>query len=221
MTTIHIRLNGEDREIECEPGDNLLRVLRREGLTSVRFGSETGETGAAGVLLDGHLVSCDVLLAAKADGHDVATVESIDVAHGELHPVQEALVETGAIQSGYSAGAMVLAAIALLEREPNPSEAQIRDAFSGVLDRESGYVKTVEAVKRAAAVLRGEKPDPFLPLVVRPLTSAAGAIDTGVQNHVPASETVPDAVPALSRLPTWRRQWSSASPSPRWTPSRS
>jgi len=201
MSTIHLRLNGVDREIECEPGDNLLRVLRREGLTSVRFGSETGETGAAGVLLDGHLVSCDVLLAVKADGHDITTVESIDVARGELHPVQEALVETGAIQSGYSAGAMVLAAIALLEREPNPSEAQIRDAFSGILDRESGYVKTVEAVKRAAAVLRGEKPDPFLPLVVRPLTSAAGAVDTGVEDHVPAPETVPDAVPRIVPSP--------------------
>ena len=170
MITIHITLNGASRDLACEPGETLLPVLRRQGLTSVRFGSETGETGAAGVLLDGRLVSADVLLAAKADGHEVRTVESLDLGRGELHPVQAALVETGAIQSGYSAGAMALAAVALLEKEPNPSEAEIRDAFSGILDRESGYVKLIEAVNRAAAVLRGEKPDPFEPLVVRPLS---------------------------------------------------
>lgn len=198
MITIHLHLNGVQRDLECEPGDSLLSVLRRDGLTSVRFGSETGETGAAGVLLDGRLVSADVLLAAKADGHDVVTVESVDLARGELHPVQEALVETGAIQSGYSAGAMTLAAIALLEREPDPTEAQIRDAFSGVLDRESGYVKTVEAVKRAAAVLRGDKPDPFEPVLLRPLTEPSSPLDVGDEG--PAA-SVPDALPRIVPSP--------------------
>ena len=95
-------------------------MLRREGCFSVRFGSETGETGAAAVLLDGRLVSADVLLAAQADGHEVTTVESLDVATGELHPIQAAFVDTGALQSGYSAGAMVLATKALLELQPRP-----------------------------------------------------------------------------------------------------
>ena len=201
MIMIHVTLNGASRDLACEPGETLLPVLRREGLTSVRFGSETGETGAAGVLLDGRLVSADVLFAAKADGHEVRTVESLDVARGELHPVQAALVETGAIQSGYSAGAMALAAVALLEREANPSEAEIRDAFSGILDRESGYVKLIEAVTRAAAVLRGEKPDPFEAIVVHPLTGdqAHEGEDEGTGGTNAAA--VPDAVPRLVLSP--------------------
>ncbi len=198
MITVHIQLNGVSRELACGPGDTLLSVLRREGLTSVRFGSETGETGAAGVLFDGRFVSADVLLAAKADGHDVMTVESLDVARGEMHPIQAALVETGAIQSGYSAGAMVLAAVALLRREPAPSEETIRDAFSGILDRESGYTKVIEAVTRAAAALRGEKPDPFEPLVVRPLASVVAQPGEGPDaDDSGGSMTAPDAVPRL------------------------
>ena len=96
----------------------------------------------------------------------MTTVESLDVATGELHPIQAAFVESGALQSGYSAGAMVLATKALLDRVPDPSEWEIRDAFSGILDRETGYVKVVDAVQRAAALLRGEKPDPMEPVVV-------------------------------------------------------
>ncbi|MGA2530156.1 MAG: molybdopterin cofactor-binding domain-containing protein [Acidimicrobiales bacterium] len=198
MITIHITLNAKSREIVCAPGESLLSVLRREGLTSVRFGSETGETGAAGVLLDGRLVSADILLAAKADGHEVATVESLDLARGELHPVQAAFVETGAMQSGYSAGAMVLAAVALLRREPNPSEAEIRDAFSGILDRESGYVKVIEAVTRAAGVLRGEKPDSFEPLVVHALSPAMSQVDDQADPEGDIERTsAPCAVPRV------------------------
>ena len=121
------------------------------------------------MLLDGRLVAADVLLAAQAGGHEVTTVESLNVASGELHPIQEAFVEAGALQSGYSAGAMVLATKALLERDPDPGESEIRDALSGILDRESGYVKVVAAVQRAAALLRGEKPEPVQPLIIEPL----------------------------------------------------
>ena len=167
---VNLILNGVPRLITCAPGDSLLAVLRREGCFSVRYGSDTGETGAAAVLLDGRLVSSDVLLAAQAGGHEVTTVESLNVATGELHPIQEAFVDTGALQSGYSAGAMVLAAKALLDDNPDPSEEQIRDALSGILDRESGYVKVVEAVRRAAAALRGDKPELMAPLIVDRLT---------------------------------------------------
>jgi putative selenate reductase molybdopterin-binding subunit len=147
---IRLTLNGEQRLLACEPGESLLRVLRREGLASVRFGSASGETGAAAVLLDGRLVAADVLLAAQAGGHEVRTVEDLDPGAGELHAIQAAFLDTGAIQSGYSAGAMVLAAKALLDRDPDPSEAEIRDALSGVLDRESGYVKAVARPQRCA-----------------------------------------------------------------------
>ena len=114
MMDIELTLNGVAQRITCDPGDSLLTVLRRLGCFSVRYGSETGETGAAAVLVDGRLLAADVLLAAQAGGHQVTTVESLDVATGELHPIQAAFVESGALQSGYSAGAMVLATQALL-----------------------------------------------------------------------------------------------------------
>jgi putative selenate reductase molybdopterin-binding subunit len=200
MTTLDIILNGTRREVTCAPGDTLLSVLRRLGCFSVRFGSTTGETGAAAVLLDGRLVSAEVLLAAQAAGHEVTTVESLNVATGELHPVQAAFVEAGALQSGYSAGAMVLAAKALIERDPEPSEAEIRDAFSGILDRETGYTKVIEAVQRAAAALRGEKSPP-MELVVERLTDhvvSASLSDFGGPSAavLEASLAVPRVVPS-------------------------
>lgn len=187
MIDLELHLNGAPRTVTCAPGDSLLSVLRRLGCFSVRFGSETGETGAAAVLVDGRLLAADVLLAAQAAGHQVTTVESLNVATGELHPIQAAFVESGALQSGYSAGAMVLATQALLARDPDPSEWEIRDAFSGILDRETGYVKVVDAVQRAAALLRGEKPEPMAPVVVGRLTDGDGG-------------TVPDAPAAMPRL---------------------
>ncbi|MCP4362354.1 MAG: molybdopterin-dependent oxidoreductase [Chloroflexi bacterium] len=170
---IHITINGKEKTIPCQPGDTLLRALRREGYFSVRFGSDTGETGAAAVLLNGRLVSADILLAAQADGHELETVEGL--AFGlDLHPIQRAFMQTGAIQSGYNTPAMVLAAKALLENNPNPTEAEIRDALSGILDRETGYVKPVQAIQAAAAMLRGEEPDTPEPNVLTPLDYDSG-----------------------------------------------
>ncbi|MDX1523454.1 MAG: molybdopterin cofactor-binding domain-containing protein, partial [Anaerolineae bacterium] len=166
---INVTINGEEKTIRCRPTDSLLRVLRREGYFSVRYGSETGETGASAVLLDGKLVNTDIMLAAQADGHPLVTAESL--AEGiNLHPIQEAFVRTGAIQSGYSTPAMLLAAKALLENNPNPTEAQVREALSGILDRETGYVKPVQAILEAAAVLRGEEPTEITPNVLTPMT---------------------------------------------------
>ncbi len=166
---LELNINGNIHQIRCKPHESLMRVLRREGFISVRFGSDTGETGAAAILLDGRLVNSDILLAAQAEGHEITTVESL--ARGiDLHPIQKAFVATGAIQSGYSTPAMVLAAKALLDRKPNPSEAEIREAFSGILDRETGYVKPVQAVLQAAAVLRGEDPENYDPIILTPIT---------------------------------------------------
>ncbi len=165
---IHVTINGQKKTFTCQPGETLMRVLRREGYYSVRFGSDTGETGAAAILLDGKLVNSDILLAAQADGHAIETVEGL--AQGiNLHPIQQAFIRTGAIQSGYSTPAMVLAAKALLEKNPNPTEAEVRDALSGILDRETGYVKPVQAVLEAAAVLRGEEPTKVEPNVLTPI----------------------------------------------------
>ncbi len=196
--TVELTLNGVPRRIECEPGDTLFALLRREGCFSVRYGSDTGETGAAAVLLDGRLVAADVLLAAQAGGHEVTTVESLNVATGELHPIQQAFVDTGALQSGYSAGALVLATMALLERRPDPSEPEIRDALSGILDRETGYVKVVEGVRRAAALLRGEHPAPLEPLIVERLVDR---LVPASEPEAPVAANVPAAVPRLVPSP--------------------
>lgn len=170
---INLNINGIAKTITCQPHESLMRVLRREGYFSVRYGSETGETGAGAILLDGRLVASDVLLAAQADGHTIETVEGL--AQGvKLHPIQEAFMRTGAIQSGYATPAMVLAAKALLAQNPDPSEAQVRDALSGILDRETGYAKPVQAVLEAAAILRGEEPTRIEPKVMTPITLPLG-----------------------------------------------
>ena len=156
-------LNGESRTIDIHPADRLLHVLRRAGCFSVKYGDAQGRSGASIVLLDGRPVDSAVLLAAQADGHAILTAESLGTS-AEMHPLHRAFIETGAIQSGYTTPAQLLVAKALLDRVPNPSEAEVREALSSVLDRETGYVKPVQAVLRAAAVLRGEDVPPFEPL---------------------------------------------------------
>jgi len=189
---IRIKLNGRHTRIETEPSHTLLTVLRGQGLKSVRFGSNTGETGAAAVLVDGRLVNSEVMLAAQADGHEVTTVEAFD--NAELDPIQTAFMTTGAIQSGYSTPAMILSTRALLATNPDPSEAEIRDMLSGILDRETGYVKTVDAIQRAAAVIRGDQPDPFSTISVSPMTDGANP-----STHDPVDPPLTD-LPALPRV---------------------
>jgi len=173
---IHLTLNGIPRTLTCEPGETLLSVLRRNGIWSVKHGCETGECGACSVLLDGKLTPTCVMLAAQADGHAIETVEALDRGPGApLHPIQQAFAETGAIQCGYCTPAMVLAARELLSRTLTPSEAEIRDALGGVLCRCTGYVKPVEAVQRAAAIMRGEAVPPIDAVGGVPL---AGFFDT-------------------------------------------
>jgi putative selenate reductase molybdopterin-binding subunit len=157
---VSFELNGEWRDLEARRGETLLALLRRHRIWSVKHGCETGECGACSVLLDGRLTPSCVMLAGEADGRRVVTVESLSERH-ELHPVQRAFVETGAIQCGYCTPAMVLATVDLLDRHPDPTEAQAREALSGVLCRCTGYVKPVEAVLRAAAYLRGEEVPPI------------------------------------------------------------
>ena len=170
---VTLTINGVERTLVCEPHESLRTVLRRAGFHSVRFGSHSGETGAAGVLVDGVFVSADVMLAAQAEGRDIETVEGL-AGPGEMHPIQQAFIDTGAIQSGYSTPAMILASKALIERTGNPSEAEIRSALSGVLDRETGYLRPVHAVKRAAAELLGEEPDDISVVHLDQLLDAEG-----------------------------------------------
>ena len=165
---INLRVNDTSLDIDVAPGDNLLKVLRSQGYFSVKHGCETGDCGACTVLLDGKPVNSCVMLAAQAEGHQIQTLEAVGQhpeqgwkTTGGLHPLQQAFVETGAIQCGYCTPAQILAAKELLEREPNPTEAEVREALAGVLCRCTGYLKPVQAVLRAAAVLRGEMVEPM------------------------------------------------------------
>jgi len=134
----------------------------------IKHGCETGECGVFTVLLDGVPVTSCTLLAAQADGHAVRTVESMGEhpeqgwKHTEgLHSLQQAFIETGAIQCGYCTPAQLLAADALLVQNVSPTEAEVREALSGVLCRCTGYVKPVETVLRAAARIRGDEVPPL------------------------------------------------------------
>jgi aerobic-type carbon monoxide dehydrogenase small subunit (CoxS/CutS family) len=126
-----------------------LDVLRGLGLHGVKHGCETGECGACAVLLDGRPVVSCLTLAARADGREVLTVEGLGAPEA-LHSVQEAFVATGAIQCGYCTPAMEICSKALLDALRRPSDDEIRDALAGCLCRCTGYVKPVEAVRRAA-----------------------------------------------------------------------
>jgi putative selenate reductase molybdopterin-binding subunit len=167
---IQLSINQISHTIDVSPGESLLKALRKLGYFGVKHGCETGECGACTVLLDSRSVNSCLYLAAQAEGHPIQTIESVGQ-HPEqgwketpgLHPLQKAFVESGAIQCGYCTPAMILAALELLSRNPNPSEAEVRQVLSGILCRCTGYLKPVQAVLRAAAALRGEAIEPIEP----------------------------------------------------------
>ena len=161
---VQLTLNGQATTLDVAVNETLLAALRRHGIFGVKHGCETGECGACTVLLDGQPVASCVMLAAQAAGHAVITIEALGEypekgwkPTADLHPLQKAFAVSGAIQCGYCTPAMILAAKALLDENPHPSEAEVRDALSGTLCRCTGYVKPVQAVLDAAAELRGEK----------------------------------------------------------------
>ena len=149
---IALRVNGVKAEADCWEGESLLFALREKlGYPGSKNACEQGECGSCSVLLDGVLVCSCLVLAAQADGHEVTTVEGL--AEGEeLHPVQQAFVETGAVQCGFCTPGLVVAAVDLLERSPEPSDDEIREALSGNLCRCTGYEKIFDAVRLAAQV---------------------------------------------------------------------
>jgi aerobic-type carbon monoxide dehydrogenase small subunit (CoxS/CutS family)/CO/xanthine dehydrogenase FAD-binding subunit len=150
---VDLTVNGQPRHAEGEARTTLLDLLRREGLWGVKHGCETGECGACAVLVDGRPVSACLTLALRAHGHAVQTVEGLG-GPDELHPVQQAFVDTGAIQCGFCTPAMELCARALLDAIPDPTEDEVRDALAGCLCRCTGYVKPVEAVLLAARLAK-------------------------------------------------------------------
>jgi len=169
--SITLTINGEEKSLNVRRAETLLLALRRASYTSVKYGCGTGDCGACTVLLDGQPVHSCQIRAVEADGHEITTVEALTGQPGfsGLHPIQQAFVETGAIQCGYCTPAQILTAKALLDRNLDPTEEEIREAMSGVLCRCTGYVKIVQAVQRAAALLRGEPvEDVALPQIISP-----------------------------------------------------
>ena len=148
---IELTVNGDRREADVWGGESLLFALReRLGLPGSKNACEQGECGSCSVLLDGQLVCSCLVLAAQADGHDVVTVEGLAEGDAELHPVQDAFVQAGAVQCGFCTPGLVVAAADLLRRTPRPSDDEIREALSGNLCRCTGYQKILEAVRLAA-----------------------------------------------------------------------
>jgi aldehyde oxidoreductase len=159
MMQIAFTLNDQPITVHADPATPLLDVLRNElGLTGTKQGCDhEGECGACTVLLDGQAVRACLTPAGKVAGRRVFTIEGLGSA-GRLHPLQQAFIDVGAVQCGYCTPGMLLAAKALLDRYPDPSQEQIVEALEGNLCRCTGYVRIVDAVRRAAAILRGEHP---------------------------------------------------------------
>jgi len=154
---LELSINGVIESLDIAPGESLLTLLRREGYCEVRDGCGTGECGACAVLVDGVARPSCVMLAAQVDGCTLTTVDGLAPAR-QLHPLQQAFIEVGAVQCGFCTPGMLLSAFAFLRQNPDPTEGEVRDALSGNLCRCTGYEKPIQAVLRAAAVMRGEAP---------------------------------------------------------------
>jgi len=152
---IKLKVNGVVEEVLVEPWWSLAYVLREVlDLTGTKVSCDTGNCGACTVLIDGKAVKSCLLLAPKAKGKEIVTIEGLTGKDGGLHPLQEAFIEHFAVQCGYCTPGMILTAKALLDENPNSTEEEVRAALSGNLCRCTGYVKIVEAVLAAEEKIR-------------------------------------------------------------------
>lgn len=148
---IELIVNGDRYEVAVDPWRSLAEVLREDlNLTGTKIGCNQGDCGACTVLMDGRSVSSCLTLAREAAGREVVTIEGLANGPDDLHPLQEAFAERGAVQCGYCTPGMILAAKYLLDKNPEPSEQEIRQGLSGNLCRCTGYNKIVEAIDHAA-----------------------------------------------------------------------
>jgi carbon-monoxide dehydrogenase small subunit len=155
---VELTVNGEPRTVAVEPRTSLLDCLREKLLlTGAHAGCEHGVCGACTVLIDGTAVRSCLMFAVQADGYAITTIEGISPGPGELSVLQDAFCETHGMQCGYCTPAMVLAAHALLSRNPEPTREEIVDAISGNICRCTGYAQIVEAIALAAERMRGLK----------------------------------------------------------------
>jgi carbon-monoxide dehydrogenase small subunit len=158
MTRVRMRVDGVRSEDDCEPRQLLVHYLRdRLGRLGTPVGCDTSSCGACTVLLDGRSVKSCTVLAVQADGCEITTIQGL-ADGGEWHPLQRAFKECHALQCGYCTPGMVLAAVDLLQDNPDPSESEIRQGLEGNLCRCTGYHNIARAVQAAAAELRGSGP---------------------------------------------------------------
>jgi carbon-monoxide dehydrogenase small subunit len=149
-----LTVNGETHQVLAEPHRMLLDVLRTDlGLTGTKENCLEAECGVCTVLLDGLAVNACILLAAQCRGRSIVTIEGL-AALGEMHPIQQAFIDHGAVQCGYCIPGMILSAKAYLEENPEPTEAEVREALAGNLCRCTGYQKIADAVMSAARAMR-------------------------------------------------------------------
>ncbi|NQS89441.1 (2Fe-2S)-binding protein [Patescibacteria group bacterium] len=148
--TLHLKVNGEEYQLKVEPQEILLDVIRDKiNLTGTKRGCDSGDCGACTIIMDGKAVNSCLVLALEADGKEILTIEGL-AKKGQLHPLQKAFVEYGAIQCGYCTPGMIMSAKALLDENPDPTEEEISKAIAGNLCRCTGYVKIVQAIKAVA-----------------------------------------------------------------------
>ncbi len=202
---LELRVNGVVESLDAAPNESLVTLLRRNGFTSVKQGCETGECGACTVLVDGVSRPSCVMLATQAGGCTLTTVEGLHTT-GTQHPLQQAFIDMGAVQCGFCTPGMLLSATELLSRNPNPSEDDVRDALSGNLCRCMGYAKPVQAVLRAATVLRGELPADYSSTTgAHDFSAITGKqraiIDTGATGKQPRISQAITPFVALSKVP--------------------
>lgn len=151
---ISFMLNGKEIQIDVPPDRRVIDLLREDlHLTGTKEGCGTGECGACAILVDGQSRLSCLMLAAQLENRSVITIEGI-APEGKLHPIQEAFVEHGAVQCGFCTPGMVISAVDLLQRNPNPTRAEIREGLSGNLCRCTGYQKIVDAVQKAYCTIK-------------------------------------------------------------------
>jgi aerobic-type carbon monoxide dehydrogenase small subunit (CoxS/CutS family) len=145
-----LTVNGERRELDVPPNTTLLSVLRHDlGLTGTRYGCGRGQCGACYVIADYRAVASCLITADQATRMEITTVEGLEK-DGQLHPVQQAFVDLGAMQCGYCTSGMIISAAALLARDPQPDDTSIRDALAGNLCRCGVYGRAIRAIQRAS-----------------------------------------------------------------------